>query len=336
MDTLANMLVGGTNSGSSNTYVAYRFRAATTANLSAVRVYIMDQTHAGYGGGTGGSLRIDLVPEVNGVPGSTVLGSINVAHPAGIFPVYAFSPSVPVAAGSVYDLVFTNTDASPTVNFVSVNLGYVFSGTTPRQPGTADADFGALRKSGSGSWSVQSGYTPIIDLTYSTGAHQGNGYMEVEEPNPAYIGGTKVARERFTPSASLTLSKAAIRVARVTGSGSLTLHLDNASGGQIDACTVDASSVPVASPTSDGTSGTWLSCSFASSHTLSAGTGYSIRATATNSLWSRGIQQGDAYGFSASTYFSSGVLEVSTDSGSSWSTVSGLGASGDMQFYLAN
>ncbi|HVN12683.1 MAG TPA: hypothetical protein VMT69_11365 [Kineosporiaceae bacterium] len=336
MDTLSNMQVGGSASGSSNTYVAYRFRATSTASLSSLRVYVIDQNYPGYGGGTGGSWRVDLVPEVGGVPSSTILGSISVAHPTSDFPVYSFSPAVPVTAGTVYDLVFTDTDASPTVNFVSLDLAYVFNATTPRQPGTGDADFGALRRFGAGAWSVQSGYTPILDLTYSNGVHQGNGYMEVEETSPVYIGGAKTARERFTPAISQTVSRAAIRVARTSGSGSLTLRLADAAGNTIDSCSVDASSVPVATATADGTAGSWMSCAFAASHTLSAGNGYAVYVTATNSLWSRGIQQGDGYSFSPSTFFSCGVLEASTNSGSSWSTVSGLGTSGDLQFYLAN
>lgn len=336
MDTLANMQVGGPASGSPNTYVAYRFRAATTASLSSVRVYLLDQRYSGYGGGTGGSLRIDLVPETGGTPAAAVLGSVSVPRPSGTdFPVFTFSPAVPVTAGTVYDLVFTNTDPRPTANFVSLDLAYVYVGTTPRQPGTPDADFGALRRFGGGAWSVQAGYTPIVDLAYTDGTHQGNGYMEVELGNPVSIGGGRTARERFTPQAPVSVSSAAVRIARTSGSGSLTLWLDDASGRPIDSCTTDASSVPVATASADRTAGSWVSCAFGSSHRLSAGTGYALRATATNSLWSRGIQQGDSYGFAPATYFSAGLLEVSANGGSSWSTVGGLGTSGDLQFYLA-
>lgn len=276
-------------------------------------------------------MKITLQPEAGGVPSGTVLGSITVAHPSSVFQTYAFSQAPAVTAGKVYDLVFTNVDPSPTVNFVSVDLAYTFTSLSPRQPGVANADFGALRRYGGG-WTVQSGYTPIVDITYGNGVHQGQGYMEVEVGHAVLIGGSNTARERFTVTGgSRSISGAAVRVGRVSGGGSLTVRLEQADGTLIESFTVPASSVPQLS-TSANSSGVWLSGSFASSHVLKNGTTYNLRVTSDGVLWSRGIQQGDNYGFAPQTFFGDGVLQVSKDGGGSWGTVPGLGSSGDLQF----
>ncbi len=338
MDTLANMQVGGTASGASNTYVSYRFRAEQSGNLVAFRNYWIGAAYPGYGGGTGGTIRVTLQADSGGVPSGTILATRDIVHPPSDFPLYAFSVPPTLTAGTIYHLVFTNIDPAPTVNFVSVDLAYVYGATlTPRQPKWHDADYAALRKLGTGSWGVASGYTPILDLTYANGAHQGQGYMEVEVANKAVIAGSSNGvRERFTVSGgSRLVTGAAVRIAKTAGSGNLVVRLEDANGTLIDSFSVSTGSVP-ALTSGDSPSGVWVSGSFSAPRTLTAGGTYSLRLStdASTSLWTRGIQQGDSFSFDRATYFADGYLQVTANGGTSWSTVSGLGASGDLQFYF--
>lgn len=96
MDGLANMQVGGPASGSPNTYVAVRFRATQTSTLKSFLAYWLGPDRPGYGGGTGGTVRVTLQTDNNGVP-----------------------------SGTTYDIVFTNIDASPTVNFCSIDFAWI-------------------------------------------------------------------------------------------------------------------------------------------------------------------------------------------------------------------
>jgi hypothetical protein len=338
MDTLANMQVGGSASGASNTFVSFRFRADRSSSLAAFRAYWIGPEYSGYGGGTGGTIRVTLQKDNAGVPSGTVLATRDVVRPPSGFSQYAFASPPTVTAGALYHLVFTNIDPAPTLNFISVDLSYVYgSALSPRQPKWPDNDFAALRKLGTGSWAVQGGYTPIVDLTYGNGSHQGQGYMEVEVANKAVIAGSSnLVRERFTVSGgSRTVTGAAVRIAKTSGSGSIVVRLEDASGNVIDSFSASTSSVPTL-VSRDSSSGVWVSGSFAAPRTLAGGATYSLRLStdASTSLWTRGIQQGDGYAFDRSTYFADGTLQVSSNGGSSWSTVSGLGASGDLQFYF--
>jgi hypothetical protein len=338
MDGLANMQVGGSASGASNTYVAYRFRAERSSALAAFRAYWLGPDYAGYGGGTGGTIRVTLQTDSAGLPSGTVLATRDIVRPPSGFSQYAFASPPTLTAGALYHLVFTNVDPAPTVNFVSVDLSYVDgSALSPRQPKWPDNDFAALRKFGAGSWAVQGGYTPIVDLTYGNGSHQGQGYMEVEVANEAVIAGSSnLVRERFTVGGGTrTVTGAAVRIARTSGSGAIVVRLEDSSGNVLDSFTALTSSVPTLASSGDS-SGVWVSGSFSAPRTLAGGATYSLRLStdASTSLWTRGIQQGDGYAFDRSTYFADGHLEVTANGGSSWSTVPGLGTSGDLQFYL--
>jgi hypothetical protein len=341
MDTLANMQVGGPASGASNTYVAYRFRAEYSSTLTAARWYCLGPDHPGYGGGTGGTIRVAIETDSGGLPSGTVLASTDWAPGTnpGHFPNTSFASPATLTAGTLYHVTFTNRDASPTVNYVSVDNTLTFTQTTPRQPRWPDTDFAVLRKLGTAAWAVQNNYTPIVDLTYGNTAHQGQGYMEVELTNYFRINGRYQARELFTVSGgSKTVTGASLRLAKLSGSdsGDLTVALEDSSGNTIDSFTASTSSLPTLTPTADAAAGVWLSGTFTQARTLASGSTYRLRfsTAGTTDLWTRGIQQGDAYSLDTATYFSDGYAQASTDTGGTWATVTGLAASGDLQCYL--
>ena len=71
-DTLANLNMGG-----QWLYTpSYRFQAAQSSPLSAIRIHLLEPTHGpGYGGGTGGRIRVTVQTDNNGIPSGTVLAT---------------------------------------------------------------------------------------------------------------------------------------------------------------------------------------------------------------------------------------------------------------------
>ncbi len=333
MDGLANTSCGGSGGD-----VSFRFRAEQSSTLVALRTYFMGGS--GYGGGSGGTIRISVEADVAGFPSGTRLAEKSVTSfvagsDAGRLT--TFTTPATLTAGSLYHIVFTNTDASPTVNFTSINSAWTSDTLDPRQPRWPDADVATCLRYPADSWEVRGSMTPIMDLTYGNGVHQGQGYMEVEIGNqPTIEGTTKMMRERFTVSGGdRVVSGAFVRMAKVSGTGDLTVRLEDSGDTLIDSFTVAAASIPTLATNADG-SGDWVSGSFATPRTLTNGATYNLRLSvpAGTVMWSRGIQQGAEYNYNPATYFADGQLEFTTNSGSSWGTVTGLEADGDMQFYF--
>ena len=142
LDGLYNTWTGrGTNGR-----VDYRFRAKTSASgySFAVRIYLAFNhlsTSCGvysgsYAGGTGGTLLIQLETDDGTsahLPSGTVLASYSVTNPIQCnngtsYPnctnsqrLFTLSPTVNLTSGTLYHIVFTDTDPSPTCNWVSVD-----------------------------------------------------------------------------------------------------------------------------------------------------------------------------------------------------------------------
>jgi hypothetical protein len=223
MDGLGNMQVGGPASGTSNVAVAYRFVAATSADLDAIRVYVVNQDHPGYGGGTGGTLRVALQGANAGFPDGVELAAFELASPDDSLQTWPFPEPPALVAGTTYHLVFTNVDPDPIANFISMNLTWVRDARSPRQPKWTDEEFGSARKFGDGPWSdaTEQQYTPILELEYADRVRQGQGYMEISYGDGEYgiIRGTdRMVRESFAPSdRSRVVAGGHVRVMRDAG-----------------------------------------------------------------------------------------------------------------------
>lgn len=333
MDALANLLLGGPD----ETAASYRFRAEQSSTLTAFVAYWLDETFSSdYGGGTGGTFSITVEGDDDGEPDGTPLATESVA-PTDVFPVITFSTPATLTAGTLYHLVFTNVDASPTVNYSSIDCTAVFGALqsqVPRQPKWSDDDLAALVKE-DGTWTEQTVHTPIIDLTYGNGQHQGQTYMEIESTELVIAGTDNMVRERITVSGgSRVVTGAAVRMAKNSGTGDLTVRLEDGLGVLIDSFTVPASSIPTLD-SAGLPSGAWVSGSFTSPRTLTNGSTYHLRLStdASTEMWTRGMESAHVGDMDQSLAFSDGVLETTTD-GSTWETVSGLGNYGDMQFYF--
>ena len=337
-DGLTNSTVG------SNGYFAYRFRATQSSALVNFRLKEQDNAvHTGYSGGTGGSSWIFQLQTDDGTsnhyPSGTVIASASEANPiCCYFPLVTFSSPATLTAGQIYHLVVLNGDANPTVNYTSIDNIYGASPTTPAQPTLADTDWALLRNSGQlgspGSWSFRAGHTPILQLNYGNGNSAGKGYTDTfSSSGRKTISGTNAVRETFTVSGSTrTVSGASIRLLKVSGTSALTIRLEQGNGTLIEQVTVPAASI--------GTSAQWVTVTFTSSRTLTAGQAYNLLLTAPSdtsyATWP--MQEGVAAGFSSTTFFGDGYAQFAT-TGTNWSgDFQGTGASTrtdlDLQFYF--
>jgi hypothetical protein len=347
MDALGNMQVGGTASGADNTFVSFFFIAATSSTLTSVQAYVKDETNAGYGAGTGGTIQASVQTDSGGAP-SVSLAATSLTGPfAGSsnspFQTWTFGTPPSLVAGTKYHIVFTNTNSSPTVNFVSVNNTYLQNEVHPRQPHFSDSSWGAARKFGTGgAWTTSSEqqYTPIMQLVYGNGVTQGHGYMEagsLSGGSPGLISGTaNMVRERFTVTGlSRAVTGAGVRLQRISATSPLTVTLENSSGSVLDSFSVAASSVPTGADDGSGEPAGWVTGSFSTPQTLSNGAEYRLRlSTASGSsykMWV--IRRGVDYGFVTPTYFGDGLSEVTTN-GSTWASLGRVANQNDLQFYF--
>jgi hypothetical protein len=315
-DNLNNSPIGGPQ----NQQTAYRFRATQTAALDSIRIYIVDNTHPGYGGGTGGTMRITVQPDdgtATHAPSSTILAASDVVHPVdGAGNVYAFAAPAQLVAGQLYHIVFGNIDPSPTVNFVSVDGLYVYSDLPVWQPAFPNTDWANLVKLGGGSWSAERGagqgtITPIMALNYANGVVGGVGYMEIWYRDPKTISGSGSARERFTVSGpSRQVSSVSVRLKRVSGSIPLTVRLETSSGELVEQGSIPASSITTTGQAS------WATYRFASERTLVAGQTYQLvlSSPSDTSYSIFVIRKGVAYGFSQA-YFADGSAQYNPGTG---------------------
>jgi hypothetical protein len=339
-DGLANTTVGPTG----NT-VSYRFRATHSGVLQQVRVYLIPD-HAGYAGGTGGTIQVtlnadDSTPSHN--PAPTVHASylmsnvLSLASPARYFYVLKFASPPALAAGQLYHVVFKNVDPSPTVNYLSVDALYQEVPTSPVQPTVSDTDAAVLLGDASGAWKPRPGYTPIYELDLQDGSSEGIGYIEGWVGAPQSISGTNAVRETFTVSGSqVKVTSAAIRLARVNGNDPLVIRLEDADGSLIEQGSVPASVVTLSSSTSP--SYVWVKYPFAATCTLLPGHTYHLvfEATSTSSYQVFPIRKGAAYGFQDTTFFHDGNAEFKQNDSwvgwTQWGVTNRLDS--DLQFYF--
>lgn len=341
MNSLGNMVVGGTYTSK----VSQRFTAQESSTLTDIRVLFVGYAYPGYGAGNGGTIRVTVrACDVAGLPDGTALATYDwtdsySGDPG--FQTITFSSPPTLTAGVMYHICYENVAGSPTTNYTSVDFSFCNNPTppTPRQPRYPLDDWGAFRAMSGGAWALEASYTPLLQLHYGNGAYQGCAYYEMEIGNEVRVSGTQyMARERFTPTTTRQVSTVWVRLARNSGSGTgaLTIRLEDSGGTLIDTATIaDTSVFPVQDNTSAFVGGYWASASFSTPQTLTASTTYNLRfsTVAGTDLWQHGYESG-SYSFNAATHFSDGYAQVSTNGGSTWNYVTGLDVDGDLQFYM--
>ncbi len=340
MDAKNNYQPG--QNGASGSLVAMRFKALTTTSVASV-CWAHRTGTGGYSGGTGGTLELSIQPDSGGFPSGTKLATATwvPGNPGagGYLKRLAFGSPPSITAGQYYHAVWTNTDASPTVNFVSVNFAFTYNLLTPRQPFTTDADLrGAVKVSGV--WDILSNDTPDVDVTCADGNHLGNAYFEVNLGYTAVFGGTSnLIRERFTVTGgNRTVTKVWARVGRQAGTGPITFRLESSSGTLIEQGSVAAGTAIIAYTAGALAvqTGTWLSYTFTTPRVLTNGLEYrmvmSAPAGSEYTMVSCRYENGDTDQL-LSRAFTDGLAELTANGGSSWAKFY-LYADLNMQFYF--
>ena len=120
--------------------LAYRFRASTSSAVTSIRV--QQRGYGGgntYSGGNGGTIRVSIQADAGGVPSGTTLSSLTFApgNPAGNWEVWSklsFPAPATLTAGRLYHVVFDNVSASPTTNWISVNVLFLIGSPADATP----------------------------------------------------------------------------------------------------------------------------------------------------------------------------------------------------------
>lgn len=334
-DALNNVTIGPDTA-------SYRFLSNHTGTISAVHLFlIVHGPHAGYNSGTGGTLKIQLETDDRSSahrPSGEVLGTYVIPQPNNPFPVISFSPAPKLQAGNLYYLVFTNTDPHPDENFVSIDNLYMQHPLNPMQPQFSNENFATMIQDTPDSWSVYDFNTPVFEIDFTDGASFGQGYMEVWVGAPEPISGSNAVRETFTVSGGdKDVTAASVRLARISGSGDLTVRLEQADGNVVEQGTIPASAIPLSS-SSSSPKYAWATYNFSAMRTLLSGETYHLdfEAPAGTTYQAYPVRKGSAEAFRSTTFFPDGHAEFKSNG--TWTGWTQWGATnrtdGDLQFYF--
>jgi hypothetical protein len=343
-DSLANTRVGGPY----GTVLAFRFRAGWSGEVRALRFYVVRNSdgRTGYSGGTGGTLRIALAPDAGGRrhgPARRSLAAATLDPPRrDAWPLVRFRKPARVVAGRIYHVVFTNLDADPRRNYVSINALVSYRQRDP-MPGVRDGLAVALSDAPDGGrtpgrWHSRSQrrgdrYVPILEVVGGReGQHLGLGYMEVWVNNPKPIGGGAKVRQLIAPAAGTTVSGAWLRVRRRgETSAPLELRIERARGGVLTAGRVPARTVRSDAPG-------WVHVRFDRAVPLDGPEPLALVATASagSAYEAFAIRKGTEFGFDRRTVFDGGYAQFTQGGGwTGWDQWGGRDLrTGDLQFAL--
>lgn len=348
-DSLNNHVIGGPGARK----VSFRFQAQATGDVTTARFYWIINTggSTGYAAGTGGTIRVEVLLD-DGTAGHAPTGSPlgGFTHAPGLsngtsgspntvaFVQKSFEAPVHLVQGNLYHVVFTNLDAAPATNWISVN-GLVSWTASQAMPARSSTHFTVLNHS-NGRWRDQTVTDgggalniPIMDLGFTDGHHEGNGYMEVWLGQPRAITSSMGVREVFTPAAEVRFDALGVRLRRTSPDGLLTLRVEQADGTVV--ATVD---VPGLQAMSDRHG--WVGGVLPATVTLAAGQGYRFVVSAPSGAFEAyPIRDGGSFGFAPGTVLAEGRCEFNRGSG--WEGWDGWISSGnpayvngDLQFCL--
>ena len=327
VDNLDNVELGP-NTGQQ---VAYRFRAEQSGDVDEVLIYLAF-AGAGYYDGDGGDVLLELQEDdgtVDHLPSGVALTSALVTDPLLQWNrLFSFSSPATLVEGELYHLVFFNDDPNPAANWVSTDCLYVSANVPGVQPAVSDTDLATLWKYDLNyPWTVLYYDTPIFDLRYTDGYAQGQCYVDAwVTAAPGDITGIEMIREQFTVSSTdREVSDVSVRLKHVSGTGDLTIRLEDDAGTLIEAGTVAQADID--------TDYDWITLTFATNHTLTAGDTYHLQLSAPAAVTYKTypLQDGTFYGFDCSNLFHDGHYEY-TDGGP-WGMIDNR-TDFDLQFYF--
>lgn len=319
-----NRWIGGTTPGRE---VAHRWRSAGGQMIEYRFNQRFGPDGSGYSMGTGGLIELSLYrcdPVPTGSPiSTTTFQPSNPKTTAEHRDAIPWSATVP--AGIVC-ITHRNIHSSPTTNWMSANELWVPGGQvdSPRQPAFPDDSLAVLwrNENGASAWSLKANNTPVFDVTFSDGRHEGQAYYErFAGSNELVTGAGDKVRERFTPHSTTNVTAVWLRVNRRSGS-TLTVSLGGTTG------TASIASVPLEQFIADvWTGGKWVRVPLTT--TLPANVEQSAMFSTDGSIRVAPIREPLGWG---SRRFTDGVAEKSVGGGS-WQPMYFDGVA-DLQFYV--
>jgi hypothetical protein len=309
-----------------NASVSHRFRASTTSDLQSIA--FQQRGGDGYSDGNGGQMRISVQSDDGSTahrPSGQVLAAINITpgNPGGDWTTYdrfTFPNPPRLVEGRLYHIVFENTGNSPGSNYISVNNLFNFDPEFVRRQPILSNDYAVMYQY-NGEWQEERRHTPVMDLTYADGTHDGQAYIGVIADNYGLIEGpNRMVRERFTVSGGdRRVTRAFVRVGQQSGSGPLRVRLETANGTLIDQGTVPAWRIPSFTPGSDADNGDWVSVVFDQPHMLRNGQTYNLRLSSPEGTQYSMVPIRDGSDFGIRSYaFRDGRGQMTTNGGARW------------------
>ena len=301
MEYLENLQIGP------NGVCDCRFRCLHTGQVVRISIqFENDLNSTGYSSGTGGSILWQLCNDNgSGYPNmSSVLWSgtysPDTRQSTGSIIGSMTVPNVTLTSGNLYHVVLTNTDGSPSSNYISLDTE-AHNPTAYAQPWDSNYDCTAFY-GGPSSWNLPGAQgIPGYNVYFSDGYIQGTGYCDTNG-----ISGPAV--ETFIPSATQIVT------AVYAGGTGLSFTLAQVGGSTL------ASGSMTSGPLSD-----WCYYNFNTPITLQKGTTYNLTV---NGSLNRALLKGTA----ASSYFTPCFTDGNLTSAASVEYA--LGTSYDMQFYF--
>jgi hypothetical protein len=341
---------------------SYRFRAEQSGTITALRVYWIGPSESrlipDYAGGNGGKYTITIQKDDGkGKPNGqnlTGLGSIDVGAYSKVGLNITFNPKLgTITKGERYHIIFKNIDPDPVSNYSSLDgfrEGDWDVGDIPPEnvihkwPANPNGDYGWLYYY-QNKWLERSGHSPIMDITYDNGEHQGVGYIEL---NYNYLissigmvsGSNYKVRQLFTYSKNTrTFTQGAVRVAKSSVTTSpLVISVIDSNGITLGSISIPASNVPslAVNNGSLGYGAAWELDSFNNPITLNKGSSYQfvLSTASNNTYYTWPIRKGVGHNYHSATYFSDGLAQYTTNGGSSWSSLGHTTNQNDLTFYL--
>ncbi len=324
--------------------ISHRFRASTSSLLLRVRWPqrwgLDSQGREAYSGGDGGKIRISLQADVGGHPSGVPLAACpdyvpgnawNTIQGNSKYYEHSFTTPYTVTKGTVYHVVFENVHSNPAANWISTNEIFSWEPTNPIQP-TLDPITACLNDKGGWQITQSNKNTPVMDLTYADGTHDGQAYIQSMRDYRAPVQGANKVRQRFTRSGpDMAVTTLGLKIMRASGSTPLTVQIIG--NGETRTLTFPASSVYLGNDDLDATkpSGRWITDTFPALN-IRQGVMYDILLstdTATRYVVVP-VREGHQEGF-RSFAFRDGQAEKS--SGGAWAPLYAYSPT-DLSFYL--
>lgn len=302
-----------------------------------------NNANSGYGGGTGGTIAMEIRTDNladPGFPTSTILGTATWSDPSypssssEQWPKLAFDSPVSVTEGTLYHLVVHNIDPSPSVNYVSTNS---VSTKTSNQPAVPDEvwpspEFNVYQYKptfpGNG-YAQRGNWSDVLTFYFDDGVVWGDGYINTIRGSEKQISGNNQLRARFTaPVGGLVVDRFALWVgwADDSASGDITGTLRDSSNNVLAQASLNSSQVQSLEFVTQTDPRPWVWNEWSTFPTFTAvnlagGQEYTLTYTAPSGtvFYSFPAQAGDIlYGLDPQTVWDNQSSEYSSNGGSNW------------------